>query len=158
PGGCYTIGALHLPFDTPLDFRLCGGVMPTLYLIVFSNFEGFCTDPAEARRITQGVAQVSRRFPETIWTHMFNPVHLLGNTPQRQCEAVFIDYLRGLKKKQPATETGLHLHMFKSIPEALGVMPRSLPSASGEPSGGYDVLLTGYTAPERAQLIEGCVA
>ena len=139
---------------------------PTLHILVFSNFEGFCQDPAEAHRIVDGFEAISQRHPEVIWTHMFNPVHLRGPVQKCQCGEIFLAYLRALVQRQPRTEVGLHLHLFYALVEALGLVPRSYPYADAPPGlchqsrglegDGYDVLLTGYSTSEQRQLVERC--
>ena len=139
---------------------------PALHIVVFSNFEGFCQDPAEAQRIVQGFEAITDRHPEIVWTHMFNPIHLRGPANKCQCREVFLTYLHALVQRQPRTDVGLHLHMFYGLVEALGMVPRSFPYADApvgqghQPRGldgdGYDVLLTGYPVAEQRQLIERC--
>ena len=133
---------------------------PVLYIVVYSNFEGFCTDPARARQGVEGFEQLTARHPEIVWTHMFNPIHLVGTGPKRQCGEVFVPYLRRLIQRQPLTEVGLHLHLFLSLVEALGIKPRTEPRGDGtQPhTDGYDVLITGYPQSEREAIVGKCVA
>src|SRR5437667_9467796 len=101
--------------------------LPTLYIVVYSNFEGFCVGQERARQCVEGFEIITKRYPQIIWTHMFNPIHLVGTGGRRDCGEVFVPYLQSLIKRQPLTEVGLHTHLFYSFVAALGLEPRRQP-------------------------------
>lgn len=140
---------------------------PGLHVVVFSNFEGFCRTPERARRTVEGFRELSAACPSAIWTHMYNPIHLVGPAEHREAGRELTVYLRSLLLAQPRTEVGLHAHCFYALIGALGVTPRGHPHAGGSPGecglprglegDGYDVLLTGYAPEERERILQGCV-
>jgi hypothetical protein len=141
--------------------------VPTLYVIVFSNFEGFCRETERAREIVDGFGELHAAFPAAIWTHMFNSIHLVGPEEHQRAGRELTAYLRSLLVGEPRTEVGLHLHAFYALIQALGVTPRGHPHAGAAPGDcgrsrglegdGYDVLLTAYPAAERERVIQGCL-
>ena len=141
--------------------------IPTLYVIVFSNFEGFCRESERARDIVDGFRELHAAFPAAIWTHMFNPIHLLGPKEHQGAGLVLTAYLREILLAEPRTEVGLHLHAFYALIQALGATPCGHPHAGAPPGDcgrsrgldgdGYDVLLTAYSAAERERILQGCL-
>ncbi|MCG3146663.1 MAG: hypothetical protein PCFJNLEI_00097 [Verrucomicrobiae bacterium] len=130
-----------------------------LHIVVYSNFEGFCMGADRAQQCVEGFELLTDRCPQVVWTHMFNPIHLIGSGAKRECGAVFVPYLQKLRARQPRTDIGLHTHLFDSFIEALGLTPRAEPrGTTGENGGGYDVLLTGYPQTEQAVIIGNSVA
>lgn len=130
---------------------------PALHIVLYSNFEGFCADVNRARQIVEGFESFTNRYPQIVWTHMFNPVHLVGSGAKRDCGAVFLPWLHSLIKRQPLTDVGLHTHLFFPFIEALGLKPRREPCGTANDGGGYSVLLTGYPQSEQKIIIQKSV-
>jgi hypothetical protein len=136
-------------------------------VVVFSNFEGFIWEPAPAARWFEAC---SKAHPAIKWTHMYNPIYLMLKQPSyAKIEAQFSPMLLAAEARGEA-EVGLHLHLFYDLVRQMGVEPRAYPYANDttatfnhrrsideDRSGGYDVLLTGYSPKERAALLEASV-
>jgi hypothetical protein len=134
-----------------------------VHVVVFSNFEGNLLDAGPAIKWFDACTAA---HPVIVWTHMYNPLYLVVDSPGlRKAEATISPYLRDLQSRGKA-EIGLHLHPYYDLVRRLGVSPRGHPYASDtspgcndrrDPAvdrlGGYDVLMTGYTASEQTTLL-----
>jgi hypothetical protein len=134
------------------------------HVVVFSNFEGNLHDAQPALRWFDACTAA---HPAIAWTHMYNPIYLVADSPElRKAETIITPYLRDLQSRKKA-EVGLHLHCFYDLVRRLGVSPRGYPYASDTSAGcddrrdpaadrlgGYDVLMTGYTAGEQAAMLD----
>jgi hypothetical protein len=137
-----------------------------LHVVVFSNFEGFIRGAGAARSVVAAFREIGAAHPTVVWTHMWNPMYLVGPEEHREAGRELLGYLRALLDAEPRTEIGLHVHPYYTLIRALGVTPRGSPRA-GAPAGecrrprglegdGYDVLLTAYADDERERILRGC--
>jgi hypothetical protein len=136
-------------------------------VVVFSNFEGFVWEPEPA---VQWFDACSKAHPAIRWTHMYNPIYLLLKQPkyakiEAQCSPMLLE-----AEAKGNAEVGLHLHLFYDLVRVMGLNPRAYPHANDtsprfdhrrslaeDRSGGYDVLMTGYSAAERAALLDASI-
>jgi len=172
-GGCVA-GEPARSFAACGDDQNNGAVIPAnapqrgvVHIVVFSNFEGSLIDVQPA---IQWFNECSAAHPAIVWTHMYNPIYLVMETPQlKKAEATLSSYLRDLQSRTKA-EVGLHLHLYYDLVTRLGVSPRAYPYAGDTSPGcddqrkpevdrgnGYDVLMTGYTTHEQALLLDASV-
>ena len=138
-----------------------------VHVIVFSNFEGFAFDPAPVSAWFDGFAAA---HSEMRWTHMYNPRYLLESDAEYATvsraftQRLIADQARGV------AEIGVHIHMYYSLMERIGVTPRAFPfgddkspgcdcgrTIADDPRGklgGYDVMMTGYSQAERERIVD----
>lgn len=135
-----------------------------IHVVVFSNFEGWSRD---ADKAIQWFDACTAAYPSIRWTHMYNPMYLVKPSPQLlEAAKTYNSYLRD-GQVQGKIEVGLHLHMFHDLIEKMGVTPRAYPYAGDKTPEcndqrkveedrqlGYDVLMTGYSAAEKAKLLD----
>jgi hypothetical protein len=130
----------------------------TVHVVVFSNFEGFAQTAGEAQKAVQWFAACSQAHPQVKWTHLYTPRYLLV---YQAAGGVFTPFLS--TAQQSGAEVGLHIHLYDDLVQALGVDFNATPNAEAlscdtESDHGYGVLLTGYSPPERATIVDGSVA
>src|SRR5262245_29507547 len=71
-----------------------------VHVIVFSNFEGHLLD---ARPAIQWFDECTAAHPAISWTHMYNPIYLVMESPElRKAEATISPYLRDLQARGKA--------------------------------------------------------
>lgn len=133
----------------------------TVYVIVFTNFEGAVLDAHQARNVTAWFDACSLAHCQIKWTHLYDPRRLLV-TDMSASEMVLTPYLQHAQTpKGGGAEVGIHMHMHLDLVRAMGIDPITTPNGNDESdfcgsadTTGYAVLLTGYSPAERSGIID----